>query len=89
VARFKEKNGAVPDAMAALGYDAARILVDAMARAGTTEGPKLRDAIAATRDFAGITGRITIDPQRNAQKDAVVIKIENGAFHYHKTVSAE
>jgi branched-chain amino acid transport system substrate-binding protein len=89
VARFKEKNGAVPDAMAALGYDAARILADAMARAGATDGPKLRDAIAATRDFAGITGKITIDPQRNAQKDAVVIKIENGAFRYHKTVSAE
>jgi branched-chain amino acid transport system substrate-binding protein len=89
VTRFKQKHGAVPDAMAALGYDAARILVDAMARAGATDGPKLRDAIAATRDFAGITGKITIDPQRNAQKDAVVIKIENGAFHYHKTVSAE
>ncbi len=89
VARFKEKHGAVPDAMAALGYDAARILADALARAGATDGAKLRDAIAATRDFSGITGKITIDAQRNAQKDAVVLKIENGAFRYHKSVSAE
>ncbi len=89
VASFQQKHGGVPDAMAALGYDAARLLADAMARAGATDGPKLRDAIAATRDFAGITGKISIDPERNARKDAVVIKIEQGAFRYHKSVPAE
>jgi branched-chain amino acid transport system substrate-binding protein len=89
VLRFKEKYGGVPDAMAALGYDAAKLLADALQRAGTTSGPELRDAIAATRDFGGVTGRITIDPQRNAHKDAVVIKIENGRFRYFKSVPAE
>ncbi|HTY16502.1 MAG TPA: ABC transporter substrate-binding protein [Myxococcota bacterium] len=89
VRRYQAKNGQVPDAMAALGYDAARILVDSMARAGKTEGPALRDAIAATKDFPGITGRITIDPQRNALKDAVVLKIDGGRFRYHRTVSAQ
>jgi branched-chain amino acid transport system substrate-binding protein len=74
--------------MAALGYDAARILADSLARAGTTEGPALRDAIASTKDFAGVTGRITIDPERNAVKDAVVLKIDGGRFRYHRTVSA-
>jgi branched-chain amino acid transport system substrate-binding protein len=89
VRRYQAKNGQVPDAMAALGYDAARILIDSMARAGKTEGPALRDAIASTKDFPGITGRITIDPQRNALKDAVVLKIDGGRFRYHRTVSAQ
>ena len=89
VRRYQEQNGQVPDAMAALGYDAARILADALARAGKTDGPALRDAIASTKDFAGVTGRITIDPSRNAVKDAVVLKIDNGRFRYHRTVSAQ
>jgi branched-chain amino acid transport system substrate-binding protein len=89
VLRFKERYSGVPDAMAALGYDAAKLLADALGRAGSTNGPALRDAIAATRDFSGVTGRITIDPQRNAHKDAVVIKIENGRFRYFKSVPAD
>lgn len=89
VLRYKERYAAVPDAMAALGYDAAKLLSDALGRAGSTSGPALRDAIAATRDFSGVTGRITIDPQRNAHKDAVVIKIENGRFRYFKSVPAD
>lgn len=89
VKEFQTKYGATPDAMAALGYDAARILADALARAGTTDGAPLRDAIAATKDFAGVTGKISMDPQRNARKDAVVLKIEGGKFRYHRTVSAE
>jgi branched-chain amino acid transport system substrate-binding protein len=89
VKRYQEQNKQVPDAMAALGYDAAKLLADALGRAGSTNGPALRDAIAATRDFSGVTGRITIDPQRNAHKDAVVIKIENGRFRYFKSVPAD
>ncbi len=88
VKRYREAYGELPDAMGALGYDSARILADALARAGSTEGPKLRDAIAATRDFEGVTGRITIDEQRNARKDAVVLKIENGRFRYYRTIAA-
>ena len=47
----KRYHGKVPDAMAALGYDSAMMLFDAIKRAGSTEGPKVRDAIAATKDF--------------------------------------
>jgi branched-chain amino acid transport system substrate-binding protein len=88
VEAYRQRYGEVPDAMAVLGYDAAGILVDALARGGTTEGPKLRDAIAATRDYPGVSGSITIDPQRNARKDAVVIEIKDGAFRYKQTVPA-
>ncbi len=88
VKRYRDAHGELPDAMGALGYDTARILADALARAGSTDGPKLRDAIAATRDFEGVTGRISLDEQRNARKDAVVLRIENGRFRYHRTIPA-
>ena len=89
VRKFNAKNGATPDAMAALGYDAAGILADALGRAGGTDGAKLRDAIASTSGFDGVTGRISMDEKRNARKDAVVLEIEGGKFRYHKTVSAD
>jgi branched-chain amino acid transport system substrate-binding protein len=89
VKRFTEKYGGTPDAMAALGYDTAGILADGLKRAGSTDGQKLRDALAATSNYEGVTGKITIDPQRNARKDAVVLKIDGGKFHYYRTVSAE
>jgi branched-chain amino acid transport system substrate-binding protein len=88
IKRFKAKNSdEVPDAMAALGYDAARILADSMKRAKSLSGPDLRDAIAATKDFQGVTGKITIDKDRNAQKPAVVLQIRGKAYHYVTTIS--
>ncbi len=86
VGDFKKRYNQVPDALAALGYDAARILADAMKRAGTTKGDKVRDALSATKDFLGVTGSITINSERNAVKPAVVLKIENGKFVYVTTV---
>jgi branched-chain amino acid transport system substrate-binding protein len=80
VRKFQARFGRVPDAMAVTGYDAANLLFDAIQRAGSTEGPKIRDALAATRDFPGVTGKITIGPDRNAIKPGVVVKIENGHF---------
>jgi branched-chain amino acid transport system substrate-binding protein len=79
--------GETPDAMAALGYDSAMVLADAIKRAGTTEGPKLRDAIAATRDYAGLTGKTTLDAQRNATKSAVIITVKDGKFKYLETIA--
>jgi branched-chain amino acid transport system substrate-binding protein len=86
--KFKAKNsGEVPDAMAALGYDAARILADAMKRAKSLSGPDLRDAIAATKDFPGVTGKISIGPDRNAVKPAVVLRVQGSGYHYVTTIS--
>ncbi len=78
--------GEIPDAMSALGYDAGLLLFDAMKRAGTTDGPALRDALASTKDFMGVTGRVTIDPERNARKSVVIIEIKNGKPHYKETI---
>ncbi len=86
VADYRKRYNQVPDALAALGYDAARILADAMTRAGSSKGDKVRDALAATKDFAGVTGSITINSERNAVKPAVVLKIENGKFVFVTSV---
>ncbi|MBI5801164.1 MAG: ABC transporter substrate-binding protein [Verrucomicrobia bacterium] len=88
VKKFKARwNGEVPDAMAALGYDSALVLADAIKRAGGTDGPKLRDALAATKDFVGITGKTTLDAKRNATKPAVIIEVKDGKFVYKETVN--
>ena len=77
-----------PDAHAALAYDAMRFLAEAIQRAGT-EGPKLRDSLAATKDFPGITGMISMDHDRNAVKPAVVLKLEDGRYIYLETINPE
>ncbi len=79
--------GETPDAMAALGYDSAMVLADAIKRAGTTEGPKLRSAIAATKGYDGVTGKTTIDSHRNATKAAVVITVKDGAFKFVESIT--
>ena len=88
VKKFRTKwAGLNPDAFAALGYDAAFVLVDAIKRAGTTDGPKLRDALAATKNFAGVTGVTNIDANRDASKPAAIIAIKGGKLEFLKTVA--
>jgi len=82
----KRWNGKSPDALAACAYDSAIVLVDAIKRAGTTEGPKVRDALAATKDFKAVTGKITINEQRDASKAAVILQVKDGKFKYLETV---
>ena len=84
MATYKNPDGSpkVPDAMAVLGYDSMKLLADAINRAGSTDGPKIRDALAATKNFPGASGFITIDENRNAKKAIVVLKIEGGKFKY-------
>lgn len=87
VGKFKETYHITPDSLAAMGYDATRVLADAISRAKSLNPTDIREAIAATKDFAGVTGKITIDTQRNALKSAVVLKIENGDYKYQTTVN--
>jgi branched-chain amino acid transport system substrate-binding protein len=83
VRKFRARfGGETPDAMAALGYDSAMVLADAIRRAGDTTGREVRDAIATTKDFAGVTGNTTIDADRNATKAAVIVTIQDGKFKF-------
>ena len=79
-------HGETPDSMAPLAYDATLIIAEAIALAGTTDGPKLRDALAATKNFPGVTGRTSIDAARNATKSAVMITVKNGKPTYVETI---
>ncbi len=87
VKKYQEKFKDTPDAMAALGYDSAMMLADAIKRAGSTDAAKIRDVLAGEKDFPGASGSITIDANRNASKPAVILEIKNGAFKYVETVS--
>jgi branched-chain amino acid transport system substrate-binding protein len=83
-ARFNDE---MPDAMAALGYDSALVLADAIKRAGSTEPDAVRGALAATSNFMGVTGKTTIDAERNAAKPAVVVAIKYGKLNFFKSVA--
>lgn len=72
---------------AALGYDSAMVLADAIRRAGTTEHSALRAALAATKDFDAVTGRITIDAHRDASKPAIILTVHQGHFQFVESVS--
>jgi branched-chain amino acid transport system substrate-binding protein len=88
VAAYQKRfEGKTPDAMAVLGYDSAMVLVDAIKRAKTTESVSLRDAIAATNNFAGASGNITLNADRDAVKALVFIQIKNEKFTYNTTVN--
>ena len=87
VQEYKQRYGNLaPDAHAALAYDATRVLAKAIERAGSIEGNKIRNALAETRDFAGVTGVISMDSDRNAVKPAVVLKLEDGSSIYQETL---
>jgi branched-chain amino acid transport system substrate-binding protein len=86
VADYKAKFGATPDALAALGYDAAKILADAMTRANSSDGAKVRSALADTKGYAGVTGTITIDKDRNAVKPVVMLKVQDGKFVFQERI---
>jgi branched-chain amino acid transport system substrate-binding protein len=83
----KRYAGKTPDAMAALGYDSVMFLADGIKRAGGTEGPGLRQALAETKEFEGVTGKMAMNSQRDAVKAAVILQIKGGKFRYLATVA--
>jgi branched-chain amino acid transport system substrate-binding protein len=87
IAAYKAAYGSVPDALAALGYDAAMVAVDAIKRAPSFDRAAIRDAIAQTKNFHGVTGSITLDEKRNATKPAVVLEVSKGKTKYVDTIA--
>jgi len=83
VKSFRTKFGRQPDSIAALGYDSIKVLVDALTRAGSTEGAMVRDALA-TADVSGVTGRLKMNAKRNVDKPAVISEVTfvDGAVKY-------
>jgi len=78
---YKAHYGTVPDALAATAYDAANIMFDAIKRANSLDGTAIRDALAATKDFPGVTGNVTFNENRDAVKPIVMIEIKDGGTY--------
>lgn len=87
VKKYQAKFSAMPDGMAPLGYDAMMILADSIKRAGSTDGAKVRDALAQVKDYQAVTGNITIDAKRNATKSAVVLQVQGADNKFVATVA--
>ena len=87
VHRFRAKYGDDPDSLAVQAYDAASILLEAIRRAGTTDGPALRKALEAT-DLRGVSGPIRFDAQRNPVKSATILELKDRKQAYRTTVAS-
>jgi len=84
---FKEKYNETPNAVSILTYDAYNLMLDAIERAGSFDPVAIKDALAATKDFPGAGGSITINEIGDAIKPAIVVKVVNGDFAYETTVN--
>ncbi len=87
VEKYKSEYGQVPDAYAALSYDTMLLLADAINRAGSIDANKIKDALAATKDFKGVTGAISINQNHDADKSAVILELKDGKQVYKETVN--
>ena len=87
IKKYREKYKMEPDAMSFLSYDAGMLLFDAIKRANSTNGEAIKNQLAKTKDFPGVTGNITINEQRNAIKPAIVLEIKGGKFKYKETIA--
>jgi len=87
VKAYKAKYGSEPDAFVALGYDAAYLLADAINRAGKADPEAIRQALADTKDFQGITSKITIDANHNPIKDIAIIAMVDGKQTLKKKIT--
>lgn len=87
IKKYKDRFGGTPDGLAALGYDAARIVCEAIGKAGSLNGDDIAAQLANTKDFSGVTGRISIDADRNAVKPAVMLEMKAGVPTYVSTIA--
>ena len=87
VEKFQGKYGALPDTFSALGYDAARLLGDAIQRAGSSDSQAVRDALAKTAGFPGVTGQISLDANRNAAKPGLIVTVKAGKFEIAEKIA--
>ncbi|NLG50886.1 MAG: ABC transporter substrate-binding protein, partial [Chloroflexi bacterium] len=86
VQSYKAKYGSTPDALATLGYDATKLLLQAISEAGVDDPAAVKDALAAIQ-YEGVSGNISYDEQHNPIKVAAIVKIENGEPTFFKTVA--
>jgi branched-chain amino acid transport system substrate-binding protein len=87
IAAYKAAYGEIPDGLAAMGYDAMKVFADAVSRSTLLSREAVKNALSQTKDYQGVTGKISIDGERNAIKSAVVLKVDGGNFKYQTTIA--
>jgi branched-chain amino acid transport system substrate-binding protein len=83
---YETKFGQKPDALGALAYEAAMIIVEAIENAGSTDSRAIRDALAAT-DMKTITGTIKYDENRNPVKGVAILEVKDGKIFYKTSIT--
>lgn len=83
---YKKEYGQTPDSMAAMGYDAAKLLVDAIKRADSTDAKKIKEALAATKNFSSVSGEMSLNERHDAVRGVVIIELKDGKQVYKETV---
>lgn len=83
----KDTGKTEPDAFTAVACDAYLLLVDAINRAASTDPAKIREAVLGTKDFDGVSGKITMKPDGDPNKAMVIDKVEGGKFVYVTTIN--
>ena len=86
VEAYKKEYGQTPDSMAAMGYDAAKLLVDAIKRADSTDAKKIKEALAATKNFISVSGEMSLNERHDAVRGVVIIELKDGKQVYKETV---
>ena len=79
VAAYEKAYGQKPDVFAALSYDSAFLVAEAIKNAGSTEPAKISEAMAKINGFSGVSGSVTFDDKHNPVKSAVILEYKDGA----------
>jgi branched-chain amino acid transport system substrate-binding protein len=83
---YKKEYGQLPDSMAAMGYDAANLLIDAIKRANSTESAKIREALSTTKNFKSVSGDMALNATHDAVRGVVIMEMKDGKQVYKETV---
>lgn len=89
IAKYERRYGSKPDSYAVLGYDATRLLLEAIRRAGTTDAQKVQRELTGMQQFDGISGQITIDEKHNTVSSGVIIRLVDGERKFLKRIQLQ
>lgn len=87
VEAYKKEYGQNPDALAVLGYDGALMMIDAIKRANSTDPAKIKEALAQTSNLQVVSGVLSLDPNHDPVKSAVIIEMKDGVQTFREKIN--
>lgn len=80
VTNFKSAYNVDPTLLEALGFDSMRLIISAVIDRGASHRDSVRDALAQISDFSGVTGKITFNKNREAERELWVLMVKDGVI---------